>query len=542
MAEIYLARASGIEGFEKHVVLKRILPQYARNMDFVKMFLNEARIAATLDHPNIASVYDIDQTEAGYFFTMEYLHGEDLGFLLRELNERELRLPLELALTIMAGVAAGLHAAHDKKGVDGKPLGIVHRDVSPSNVVVTYGGAVKLVDFGIAKATAASELTGTGLLKGKIAYMSPEQCRNLPLDRRSDIFALGVLLYEMTTQTRLFRGDSEASTLQMLLECEIPPPSVRSPGFPPALEAVVLKALKRQPDQRFATARELELALENCARSLGLGLSSGGLGEWMEKTFGPKVEPWRLSESAPQSTHDAATKMMSSNEVSRALGGASPNAVTMVATPVRAVGRAAAQSQVRTWRKFFLPALALVTALVVAGGGAYVMSSRTTSGPPPSAVQLVPEKGQVSLETPGATTTALAPLPSAPRAAEEPADPIAPLPATRAKPRATPRLGTEPPRGQKFSAAFARKEKDLARCFAEAPDDAAGAGQIFVRFQADRDGRVETAEVLPEAVAQSKLGTCVARVAATTDFGPQPAPVAFRIPVSVRRLAATGKP
>ena len=179
MAEIYLAEARGIEGFAKHVVLKCILPQYAASETFVRLFLNEARVTASLDHPNIASVYDIGEHEGTYFFAMEYLHGEDLGHLLRQLHGNPtIRLPLEHALTIGAGVAAGLHAAHEKRGVDGRPLGLVHRDVSPSNVFVTFDGGVKLVDFGVAKLTATAELTQTGTLKGKVAYMSPEQCND----------------------------------------------------------------------------------------------------------------------------------------------------------------------------------------------------------------------------------------------------------------------------------------------------------------------------------------------------------------------------
>src|SRR5687767_5618617 len=232
MAEIYLAEARGIEGFAKYVVLKRILPQYAQSETFVRLFLNEARVSATLDHPNIASVYDIGEVDGVYFFTMEYLHGEDLGHILREMVARQTRLPLEHALTIGTGVAAGLHAAHEKRGPEGRPLGIVHRDVSPSNVVVTYDGGVKLCDFGVAKITSQSELTRTGTLKGKVSYMSPEQCNNESLDRRSDVFSLGILLYELTTLTRLFRGDSEAATLKMVLDANVPPPSTRVDDYP----------------------------------------------------------------------------------------------------------------------------------------------------------------------------------------------------------------------------------------------------------------------------------------------------------------------
>src|SRR5690606_23277729 len=178
MAELFLARATAIHGFEKLVVLKRILPQHAESEDFIRMFLAEARLAATLHHPNIVQVYDIgEEDNNNVFFTMEYVQGQDLRKLVRAARKAEKALPLEHILHIVMGIAAGLHHAHEKIGLDGRPLGIVHRDVSPSNVLVTYEGGVKIVDFGIAKAATAQTATIAGTLKGKIPYMSPEQCR-----------------------------------------------------------------------------------------------------------------------------------------------------------------------------------------------------------------------------------------------------------------------------------------------------------------------------------------------------------------------------
>jgi len=204
MAEIYLARVSGLPGFEKIVVVKRILPQLATNQEFVQMFLDEARVAATLHHPNIVQMYDIGAVDGNYFISMEYLHGEDLRSIARAMRQKgQDRVPLEHALGIGVGIAAGLHYAHEKVGFDGKPLHIVHRDITPQNIFVTYDGGVKLVDFGIAKASNRASETRYGSLKGKIPYMSPEQCRSEPLDRRSDIFSLGILLYEQTTSVRL---------------------------------------------------------------------------------------------------------------------------------------------------------------------------------------------------------------------------------------------------------------------------------------------------------------------------------------------------
>jgi serine/threonine protein kinase len=292
MAEIYLARASGSEGFEKLVALKRILPQHALSEEFIGMFLNEARLAATLHHPNIAQTYDIGSDGGSYFFTMEYVHGEDMRTLLKAAAKSGQGMPLEHAINVILGVCGGLHHAHEKRGQDGKPLGIVHRDVSPSNVLVTYDGAVKLVDFGIAKATSHRAETRVGTLKGKIAYMSPEQCRGEPLDRRSDVFSIGILLYEFTTGHRLFKGDNEFAILNLIVNQDVTPPSQIRPGYPPLLEQIVLRALARERDQRYSTAEELQSDLEGFAREMRLGVSAIALGRFMEALFGKKTDPW----------------------------------------------------------------------------------------------------------------------------------------------------------------------------------------------------------------------------------------------------------
>ena len=195
MAEIFLARIRKMTGFQKMVVIKRILPQLAQNTEFVEMFLDEARIAATLEHPSIVQTYDVGVLDENFFIAMEYLHGEDVRSVMRMLRNRNLKLPIEVALHIVISACAGLHYAHEKVGFDGHPLEIVHRDVSPQNIIVTYEGGVKLLDFGIAKASNRLRETRFGTLKGKVPYMSPEQCRGEPLDRRSDIFSLGIMLY-----------------------------------------------------------------------------------------------------------------------------------------------------------------------------------------------------------------------------------------------------------------------------------------------------------------------------------------------------------
>jgi serine/threonine protein kinase len=285
MAELYLARSSGIEGFEKIVVLKRILPQHAENDDFVRMFLDEARLTATIHHANVASVYDIGRCDDGLFFTMEYVHGEDVRTIAQALGRRGRGLPLEHSLAIAIGAASGLHAAHTRTGADGRPLGIVHRDVSPSNLLVSYDGGVKIIDFGIAKASARSTETRAGTLKGKIAYMSPEQCLGEKLDRRSDVFSLGVVFYELTTGARLFPVDNEYAAMRQIVDQDAPPPSTRRPGYPPELEAIVMRALRRDRSQRYGSAEELQLALEGFVRARGIPASTVQLGYFMRDLF-----------------------------------------------------------------------------------------------------------------------------------------------------------------------------------------------------------------------------------------------------------------
>jgi serine/threonine protein kinase len=298
MAEIFLARTRGPSGFEKLVVLKKILPKYADKQRFVQLFLEEAKLAASLDHPNIVQVYDIGIADGAYFFTMEYLHGQDVRSILHRAWRTGERFAIEHAVQIARNVAAALHFAHEKPHTDGALLGIVHRDVSPSNVIVTYDGATKLLDFGVAKTTASTVKTRTGALKGKIAYMSPEQARGAPLDRRSDIFALGIMLWEMVTTQRLFKAENDFATLQLIInQAPRPPTSVR-PECPPELEQIVLRALAQDPEARYQTAEQLVLELDELAREHKLKQTPNALASALGQLFAPELAAWREARSA----------------------------------------------------------------------------------------------------------------------------------------------------------------------------------------------------------------------------------------------------
>jgi len=286
MAEIFLGRrVTEVHGFEKLVVLKRILPQYAALEKFRRMFLDEARIAATLHHSNIVAVHDVGQVDGEYFLVMEYVDGKDARAVLHSAEEERRRIPLPVALAIVSAAAAGLHYAHEKRGRDGRAIGVVHRDVSPSNILVAYDGCVRVTDFGIAKALSSTAQTRTGSLKGKVAYMSPEQCLAEHLDRRSDVFALGIVLYELTAGRRPYLGTSEYETMHAIVSADAPLPSSLRHDYPSALERIVQRALRRPRDERYETAEELQLAIERFASDTGLVLSTAVVAHTMRKLF-----------------------------------------------------------------------------------------------------------------------------------------------------------------------------------------------------------------------------------------------------------------
>lgn len=291
MAELFLAIQKSVAGFEKLIVIKRILPSMNQDKAFIEMLLHEARIAATLSHPNIVQIFDVGQAEGQYFIAMEHVHGEDLRSIVRQMKKKGvLEFPLEHALAIVLGMCAGLAYAHDKRDLDGTHLGIVHRDISPQNIVVTFTGDVKIVDFGIAKSdTRVGEQTKSGKLKGKVPYMSPEQARGEPLDARSDLFAAGTMLFELTTGKRLFKGQSEYETLKLICEREYPRPSEIHPDYPPDLEAIVMRALAKDPNDRYQSAREVQADLEAFVRQHQIAVSSLALNQFMQSLFEEKL-------------------------------------------------------------------------------------------------------------------------------------------------------------------------------------------------------------------------------------------------------------
>jgi serine/threonine-protein kinase len=268
MAEVYLAKLVGPERFERAVVVKRILPHLARDEAFRDMFLDEARLAALIHHPNVVTVHELAQSEGELFHVMDYVEGETLAAILKRLAKAGHAMPMHVAVHVLAEACAGLHAAHELVDEQRRPRGIVHRDVSPQNLMVDYHGTVRVLDFGIASAADRSTSTQSGVVKGKFAYMSPEQARAQKVDRQTDVFALGVVLYEVTTSSRLFARPDSLAVVRAICEEPIPSPRDRRPSYPHALEDVLMKALHRDKSERYATAAEMRRGLLGVLREL----------------------------------------------------------------------------------------------------------------------------------------------------------------------------------------------------------------------------------------------------------------------------------
>jgi serine/threonine protein kinase len=261
MAAVYLARQTGAVGFGKTVAIKRLHPHLAKDPYFATMFLDEARLVARVQHPNVVPILDVVSTDTELFLVLEYVRGETLSGLLRAARKKSTRMPVAIAAAIVVGMLQGLHAAHEAKDEMGKALNIVHRDVSPQNLMVGADGVARVLDFGVAKAASRLQTSREGQLKGKIPYMAPEQL-NGEVSARTDVYASAIVLWEALTNARLFRGETEAQVLHLVMTLDAPAPSTMNNQVPPALDAVVLKGLSRDPAQRFATAREMAVAIE----------------------------------------------------------------------------------------------------------------------------------------------------------------------------------------------------------------------------------------------------------------------------------------
>jgi serine/threonine-protein kinase len=287
MGRIWLARATGVGGFERQVVIKTLeLPRDTIEAEEASaMFLDEARLLGLLHHQHLASVFEVGQDDGRYYMVLDYLDGHSAHDVWERASQFGAALPLDFTLTVASAVANGLHHAHTRKGLDGVPLGIVHRDVTPSNVMIGYDGAIQLIDFGIAMAAERKTKTQTGLVKGKVSYLSPEQVTGRDVDPRTDVFALGILLYEMSTMHRAFRDSSDLATMQRIKAGRVTRPSLVVPNYPLELEIIVMKALQVDPRERFPDADAMRRALEALGHRLHLILGDAAIIEVMAQLF-----------------------------------------------------------------------------------------------------------------------------------------------------------------------------------------------------------------------------------------------------------------
>ncbi|OYV97485.1 MAG: hypothetical protein B7Z62_05930, partial [Deltaproteobacteria bacterium 37-65-8] len=290
MAQLYRAKIIGVEGFEKFIAIKQILPHLAHEEELITSFIDEAKLAALLNHQNIVQIYDFGSMENSYFITMEFLFGKDLRAVNAKAREKGTPVSLENALYLISKVCAGLDYAHKLKDFQGKSLNIIHRDISPQNVFLTYEGDVKIVDFGIAKAASQSTITQVGMIKGKVAYMSPEQAAGKVIDHRSDIFATGILLYELVAGRRMFQGDDTLQILSKVREAEFTPLGTLKGGLPEKLYDIVAKGLAKEPEDRYQSLADMQADIEECIFRLNLRPSGRSMAEYLKILFAEDIE------------------------------------------------------------------------------------------------------------------------------------------------------------------------------------------------------------------------------------------------------------
>ena len=413
MAEVYLARQGELSGFKTLVVVKKVLPHLAEKPDFIAMFLDEARIASMLDHPNIVRITEVGRTDNEYFLAMELVQGKPLAAILQQAEKSKTRIPHNLGALIVANAAAGLHHAHQLTDASGELLGLVHRDVSPQNIMVSFEGSVKVIDFGIARALGRLGDTHAGSLKGKLGYMAPEQARGEAIDARADLFSLGVVLWECVAGRRLFLRENDLATLRAVVYEPIPSVS-KFAEVDPALDAVIRRSVARNVGERFQTAEEMRIALERWVFSSG-GASTHDLAAMMKSWFPKDHLQWQraarlaldMQESDPPI--DVAFPSLAANKSSHSRTGAGRLEGSGGAPKIRTesgnrLGGAPVlpapivevpNLRPKFWRRLAIP---LVIVLCLAAGGAaifFLMSPKPGAGPKPEARSVSPVRPMV---------------------------------------------------------------------------------------------------------------------------------------------------
>jgi serine/threonine-protein kinase len=384
MATVYLGRLCGPAGFAPTVALKCLHDSYANDAEFVRMFLDEARLAARIRHPNVVPVLDVVASIGEVFLVMEYVHGEPLSRLMRIAPEREERVSPPVASAILCGVLHGLHAAHEARDESGKPLGIVHRDVSPQNILVGVDGVARVLDFGVAKATGRAQVTRDGQVKGKMAYMAPEHLTSGEINRQADVYSAAVVLWEVLAGRRLFRAETEGSLVHQVLAAEVEPPSAFNPDVTKALDRVVMRGLARDRGARFRSASEMAVALQEAAPPSPPPTVGQWVSRWADEALSDRerlVAAVSASAPVPEGSAPALSSMRTIPDLSRASELKSQVSSISVSTPVHRERRVRGAWPV----VLALSAAAVAVAVTVALLRPHPVTSTSVGSVPPSA-------------------------------------------------------------------------------------------------------------------------------------------------------------
>jgi serine/threonine-protein kinase len=543
MAEIFLAKLLGADGFERNVVIKRMLSNLSSIPDFVEMFRDEARLAARLSHPNIIQIHELGFIEGCYYICMEYLAGEDFSSTLRQAGKKRQYTPIPITLRVLVDAARGLHYAHDFTNEEGQPLHIVHRDISPSNLYVTYQGQVKVLDFGIAKAASRVVQTRTGVVKGKYIYMAPEQAQGKEVDRRADVFSLGVSLYESLTNVRPFARENDLAVLNALLQSDFQPPALLRRDIPPELNAVVLKALALFPHDRYATAADFADAIEQSVKGKIPVATHKEVAEYLRMQFGEErfAAKTRIPTLATLTAQSAQTGSQPPQQVVFASSGTYPT----IPPPIPPAAAPKTPQQIDSTSVIRPPAgvrdesaspkrgkgllLGVVAgAVLLLGGGGFtawrVLSKSPSAVATPSEVPVEqpPVAPTPSTETPPTAVAAVTPAETAPSTATpapsstepapaetEPADPAVEPPAASKETTARPgkprpvTLGIED-----IERVVSRGRSRIASCFEKFKQDLpADTGVVRVQLSIASSGKVKATTQGP--LASKAVGQCL---------------------------------
>src|SRR2546423_3913306 len=403
MAEVGKARMRGGEGFQKIVAIKKTLPHLSDNQDFIEMFIDEAKLAAQLNHNNIIHIYDLGKIQSSYYIAMEYIDGYDLKTILKLAADRDHPLNVELALFIAAKIAAALDYAHRKRDFEDRDLGLVHRDVSPQNVLISQDGDIKLCDFGIAKAASKASHTQAGALKGKLQYMSPEQAWGRAIDKRSDIFALATVLFELLTGRKLFTGDNELSILEQVREARVTAPSQYNDEVTPQIDAIVVKALQKDPANRYQTAGEMERDINQVLYSFKPTPTAADLAIFMHRLSTSEAAPAPL----PASPIAEPEPVREPGQLKPAASHAAPPAPIAPVIPIAAEPAAAAYTPpAATAKKPPIVPIVIAAVVVVVAVGRWLATRSKSSSPPTTAAAAKPGASPV---VPTSATSATTP-------------------------------------------------------------------------------------------------------------------------------------